>query len=110
MDVRQGLLAHDGRDDNACRILCAAAAQLNAPRPKPCPELIPLAHWFRVPAARWTGAHGGQAFFAYSTNENAIIVDVEATTAIRQAEVLAAKRMIERSLGTVRSLSEPAPR
>ncbi len=55
------------------------------------------------PAARWTGAHGGQAYFAYSTNylvdvENAIIVDVEATTAIRQAEVLAAKRMIERSL------------
>jgi hypothetical protein len=30
--------------------------------------------------------------------ENAIIVDVEATTAIRQAEVLAAKRMIQRSL------------
>ncbi|MGY3495020.1 hypothetical protein ACVW1B_004439 [Bradyrhizobium sp. USDA 4502] len=30
--------------------------------------------------------------------ENAIIIDVEATTAIRQAEVLAAKRMIERSL------------
>jgi DDE family transposase len=55
------------------------------------------------PAARWTGAHGGQAYFAYSTNylidvENAIIVDVEATTAIRQAEVLAAKRMIQRSL------------
>jgi transposase len=56
------------------------------------------------PAARWTGAHGGQAFFAYSTNylidvKNAIIVDVEATTAIRQAEVLAAKRMIKRSMG-----------
>jgi transposase len=55
------------------------------------------------PAARWTAAHGGQAFFAYSTNylidvENAIIVDVEATTAIRQAEVLAARRMIERSM------------
>ena len=53
--------------------------------------------------ARWTGAHGGQAFFGYSTNylidvDNAIIVDVEATTAIRQAEVLAAKRMIERSM------------
>src|SRR5262252_379421 len=36
------------------------------------------------PAARWTGAHGGQAFFGYSTNylidvDNAIIVDVEAT-------------------------------
>jgi transposase len=55
------------------------------------------------PAARWTGAHGGPAFFGYSTNylidvENAVIVDVEATTAIRQAEVLAAKRMIERSM------------
>jgi transposase len=55
------------------------------------------------PAARWTGAHGGQAFFAYSTNylidvDNAVIVDVEATTAIRQAEVLAARRMIERSM------------
>jgi transposase len=55
------------------------------------------------PAARWTGAHGGQAFFAYSANylvdlDNAIIVDVEATTAIRQAEVTAAKRMIERTI------------
>jgi hypothetical protein len=55
------------------------------------------------PAARWTATHRGPAFFAYSTNylidvDNAIIVDVEATTAIRQAEILAAKRMIERSL------------
>jgi transposase len=56
------------------------------------------------PAARWTAAQRrGPAFFAYSTNylidvDNAIIVDVEATTAIRQAEVLAAKRMIERTL------------
>ena len=55
------------------------------------------------PAARWTAAHRGPAFFAYSNNylidvENAIIVDVEATTAIRQAEVLAAKRMVERSI------------
>lgn len=54
------------------------------------------------PAARWTGAHGGQAFFAYSTNylidlDHAIIVDVEATTAVRQAEVTAAKTMIERA-------------
>src|ERR1700692_1091232 len=55
------------------------------------------------PATRWTAAHRGPAFFAYSANylidtDNAIIVDVEATTAIRQAEVTAAKRMIERSL------------
>jgi hypothetical protein len=55
------------------------------------------------PATRWTAAHRGPAFFAYSSNylidvDNAIIVDVEATTAIRQAEILAAKRMIERSM------------
>jgi len=31
--------------------------------------------------------------------DNAIIVDVEATTAIRQAETLAARRMVERTLG-----------
>src|ERR1700716_2511669 len=42
------------------------------------------------PAARWTGAHGGQAFFAYAPNylidtDHAIIVDVEGTTAIRRA-------------------------
>jgi len=53
------------------------------------------------PAARWTGAHGGPAFFAYSTNylidlDSAIIVDVEASTAIRQAEVAATKTMIDR--------------
>ncbi|WP_407169119.1 hypothetical protein [Bradyrhizobium sp. ORS 111] len=40
--------------------------------------------------------------FAYSTNhlavvENAIITDIEATTAIGQSELLATKRMIERS-------------
>ena len=54
------------------------------------------------PAARWTAAHGGQAFFAYATNylidlKNAVIMDVEATTAVRQAEVGAAQTMIERT-------------
>jgi transposase len=53
------------------------------------------------PAARWTAANGGLAFFAYSTNymidlDHAIIVDVEASTAVRQAEVTAAKTMIGR--------------
>jgi transposase len=55
------------------------------------------------PATRWTAAHRGPAFFAYSANylvdaDHAIIVDVEATTAIRQAEMTAAKRMLERSM------------
>jgi streptomycin 6-kinase len=51
-------MARSGRDDEACRILCAAAARLHAPRSKPRPELIPLADWFRElePAA---AKHGG---------------------------------------------------
>lgn len=53
------------------------------------------------PAARWTAADKGPAYFAYATNylidlDHAVIVDVEATTAIRQAEVGAVKTMIER--------------
>jgi IS5 family transposase len=53
------------------------------------------------PAAQWTGAQKGHAFFAYATNylidlDHAIIVDVEATRAIRQAEVGAARTMIDR--------------
>ena len=40
------------------------------------------------PAARWTSAHGDRAHFAYCSNylidlDNAVIVDVEATPAIR---------------------------
>jgi streptomycin 6-kinase len=51
-------MARTGRDDEACRVLCAVAARLHAPRAKPLPELVPLAHWFREvePAA---AAHGG---------------------------------------------------
>ena len=50
----------------------------------------------------WTGALKGHAFFAYATNylidlECAVIVDVEATRAIRQAEVGSARTMIERT-------------
>ena len=54
------------------------------------------------PAAQWTGAHKGPAFFAYSDNylidvKFGVIVDVEASRAIRQAEVGAAKTMLERT-------------
>ncbi len=54
------------------------------------------------PAARWTAAGGGPAIFAYADNylidlKHAVIMDVEATTAVRQAEVTAAKTMIERT-------------
>ena len=54
------------------------------------------------PAAQWTGALKGHAFFAYAANylidlDHAIIVDVEASRAIRQAEVGAARTMIDRT-------------
>ena len=54
------------------------------------------------PAAQWTGAHKGHAFFAYATNylidlDHAVIVDVEASRAIRQAEVGAARTMLDRT-------------
>ena len=55
------------------------------------------------PASQWTGAMKGPAFFAYADNylidtDNAIIVDVQASRAIRQAEVGASQTMIERTL------------
>jgi hypothetical protein len=53
------------------------------------------------PASRWTGANGGLAFFAYCTNylidlKHAVIMDVEPTPAVRQAEVTAQHRMLDR--------------
>jgi transposase len=54
------------------------------------------------PAAQWTGALRNAAFFAYADNylidvEHGIIMDVEASRAIRQAEVGASQTMIERT-------------
>ena len=65
-------------------------------------EVVPKFISKSDPAAQWTGAHKGHAFFAYADNylidlKAAIIIDVEATRAIRQAEVGAAKTMIERT-------------
>ncbi len=53
------------------------------------------------PAARWTAAPGGPAFYAYSTNylidlSAGIILDVEATTAHRTQEVESTRTMIDR--------------
>ena len=54
------------------------------------------------PAARYTASANSVAGYAYSDNylidlKHAVIMDVEATTAIRQAEVTAAKTMIDRT-------------
>ena len=53
------------------------------------------------PGAVWTAAPGGPAFFGYSTNylidvQAGIVLDVEATGAVRDQEVQATKKMIER--------------
>ncbi len=52
------------------------------------------------PASQWTAARKGPAFFAYSDNylidtDHGVILDVEATRSIRQAEVGAMRRMID---------------
>jgi transposase len=65
-------------------------------QPKGQPKSISLTD----PAASWTAA-AGRAFFAYSTNylvdlSAGIIVDVQATPALRPAELEATKTMIER--------------
>ena len=54
------------------------------------------------PAAQWTGAQKSKAIFAYADNylidtKHGIIVDVEASRAIRQAEVGASRTMILRT-------------
>ena len=56
------------------------------------------------PAARYTASANSVAGYAYSDNylidlKHAVIMDVEATTAIRQAEVGAAKTMLDRTAG-----------
>ncbi len=53
------------------------------------------------PSSQWTAARKGPAFFAYSTNylidtDHSVIVDVEATRSIRQAEVGSVRAMLGR--------------
>ena len=54
------------------------------------------------PAAQWTAARKGPAYFAYSANymidtDHAVILDVEATRSVRQAELGAMQTMIDRT-------------
>ena len=83
-----------GRRVSGCSRRCGLR---RAPR-RSIPKFISPAD----PAARWTAATAGRAFCLLPTNylidlKHAVIIDVEATTAVRQAEVTAAKRMIERA-------------
>lgn len=64
-------------------------------------EAMPRRISLSDPQSRWTGAIGGPAFFAYSTNylidvEHGVIMDVEATPAHRTAEVDSTRTMVDR--------------
>lgn len=52
-DTSLAAMARGGHDDEASRIICAAAARLHAPRDGPPPALVPLVRWFAAlkPAA-----------------------------------------------------------
>jgi transposase len=72
-------------------------AAFGAATPVP-PKFVSLSD----PAAQWTAQRKGPAFFAYSTNylidtDHGVIVDVEATRSMRQAEVGAAQTMLDRT-------------
>ena len=64
-------------------------------------ETMPKSVSLTDPAARYTAAPGGPAFYDYSTNylvdvDAGIIVDVEATPALRTDEVNATRTMVDR--------------
>lgn len=64
-------------------------------------EVQPKFTSFSDPASQWTAARKGPAFFAYSDNylidtDHGVIVDVEGTRSIRQAEVGSTKTMLDR--------------
>ena len=57
------------------------------------------------PASQWTAARKGPAYFAYSANymidtDHAVILDVEASRSVRQAELGAMQTMIDRTKDT----------
>jgi transposase len=64
-------------------------------------EVEPKFTSYSDPASQWTAARKGPAFFAYSDNylidtDHGVIVDVEATRSIRQAEVGSTRTMLDR--------------
>ncbi len=64
-------------------------------------EVQPKFTSFSDPASQWTVARKGPSFFAYSDNylidtDHGVIVDVEATRSVRQAEVRSTKTMLNR--------------
>ena len=84
-----------GRSTRAVREYLAALEEDGAPMTSPASISV------TDPAARWTAAPGGPAFYAYSANylvdlSAGVIVDVEATPAARRDEIDATRTMIDR--------------
>lgn len=84
--------------DGSTRAVREYVAALEAANPTETP---PKSVSLTDPGARYTAAPGGPAFYAYSTNylvdlKAGIIVDVEATPALRTDEVNSTRTMIDR--------------
>src|SRR5579863_3675516 len=88
--------------EQARRAVKEYLATLDAPAYGAASDVTPKFVSPSDPAAQWTGALRNAAFFAYANNylidvKFGIIMDVEASRAIRQAEVGASQTMIERT-------------
>lgn len=87
-----------GTSSRISRPVSEYLAALEKENPAPAlPKKISLTD----PAATWTAAAGGPAYFAYSTNylidlKAGVILDVEASAVSKHAEVEATKTMIDR--------------
>ena len=94
--------SHDIDPTRARRAVQDYLANLDNPAWGRASEVVPKFVAPSDPAAQWTGALRNAAFFAYADNylidiKFGIIMDVEASRAIRQSEVGASQTMIERT-------------
>ena len=92
----------DIEPERASRAVKEYLATLDDPAYGTASEVTPKFISPSDPAAQWTGALRNAAFFAYADNylidvKFGVIMDVEASRAIRQAEVGASRTMIERT-------------
>ena len=94
--------SHDIDPTTARRAVQDYLANLDDPAWGLASDVVPKFVAPSDPAAQWTGALRSAAFFAYADNylidiKFGIIMDVEASRAIRQSEVGASQTMIERT-------------
>jgi IS5 family transposase len=99
---RRGVAKVEDLDPTSSRAVAEYLSVLDAAAFSGATPVEPKAISPTDPAARYTAAADKGAVYAYSDNylidlKHAVIMDVEATTAIRQAEVGAAKAMLDRT-------------